>query len=51
MFPATVNGERTGAPDDMPLLWVLRDVLNLNGTKFACGSHGVDPACSRTANN
>jgi isoquinoline 1-oxidoreductase alpha subunit len=25
------------APGDMPLLWVLRDVLNLKGTKFGCG--------------
>ena len=24
-------------PDDIPLLWVLRDVLNLTGTKFGCG--------------
>ena len=24
-------------PSDMPLLWVLRDVLNLTGTKFGCG--------------
>ncbi len=24
-------------PEDMPLLWVLRDVLNLTGTKFGCG--------------
>ncbi|MCC5971895.1 MAG: (2Fe-2S)-binding protein [Pararhodobacter sp.] len=24
-------------PADMPLLWVLRDVLNLTGTKFGCG--------------
>ncbi len=24
-------------PPDMPLLWVLRDVLNLTGTKFGCG--------------
>ena len=23
--------------DDTPLLWVLRDVLGLNGTKFGCG--------------
>ena len=29
---------------DMPLLWVLRDRLNLNGTKFGCG-HGVCGAC------
>jgi len=25
------------APDDMPLLWVLRDKLKLMGTKFGCG--------------
>jgi isoquinoline 1-oxidoreductase alpha subunit len=25
------------APDDMPLLWVLRDILGLTGTKFGCG--------------
>ena len=24
-------------PDDTPLLWVLRDVLNLKGTKYGCG--------------
>jgi isoquinoline 1-oxidoreductase alpha subunit len=35
----TINGETrsVGAPDDMPLLWVLRDVLGLTGTKFGCG--------------
>ena len=34
-----VNGvERdVDAPADMPLLWVLRDVLSLTGTKFGCG--------------
>jgi isoquinoline 1-oxidoreductase alpha subunit len=25
------------APPDMPLLWVLRDLLKLTGTKFGCG--------------
>ncbi|MBM3097921.1 (2Fe-2S)-binding protein [Gluconobacter cerinus] len=30
--PASVD-----APDDTPLLWVLRDELNLTGTKFGCG--------------
>lgn len=25
------------APDDMPLLWALRDVLGLTGTKYGCG--------------
>ena len=35
----TVNGVRreVDAPDDMPLLWVLRDRLGLTGTKFGCG--------------
>ena len=34
-----INGEpRTlDVPDDMPLLWVLRDVVGLTGTKFGCG--------------
>jgi isoquinoline 1-oxidoreductase alpha subunit len=30
--PATVD-----VPADMPLLWVIRDVLNLRGTKYGCG--------------
>jgi isoquinoline 1-oxidoreductase alpha subunit len=35
----TINGEpkTVTAPDDMPLLWVLRDILGLTGTKFGCG--------------
>jgi isoquinoline 1-oxidoreductase alpha subunit len=34
-----VNGKPTSvdAPGDMPLLWVLRDVLDLPGTKYGCG--------------
>ena len=34
-----INGEDQtfDAPDDMPLLWVLRDVLGMTGTKFGCG--------------
>jgi isoquinoline 1-oxidoreductase alpha subunit len=34
-----VNGttHEVSAPDDMPLLWVLRDVLGLTGTKYGCG--------------
>jgi isoquinoline 1-oxidoreductase alpha subunit len=34
-----INGEEKNfdAPDDMPLLWVLRDVLGMTGTKFGCG--------------
>ena len=39
MATLRINGElRTvDAPDDMPLLWVLRDLLDLTGTKFGCG--------------
>jgi isoquinoline 1-oxidoreductase subunit alpha len=35
----TINGRNhaVAAPDDMPLLWVLRDILGLTGTKFGCG--------------
>ena len=39
MLKLTVNG-RTRAADvepEMPLLWVLRDHLNLPGTKYGCG--------------
>ncbi len=37
-FALTVNGRSTvDVPADMPLLWVLRDVLDLKGTKFGCG--------------
>ena len=34
-----VNGaeREVDAPDDMPLLWVLRDLMGLTGTKFGCG--------------
>jgi isoquinoline 1-oxidoreductase alpha subunit len=34
-----INGEQKtfDAPDDMPLLWVLRDILGMTGTKFGCG--------------
>ena len=39
MISLNVNGEARTAdvPADMPLLWVLRDVLALTGTKFGCG--------------
>jgi isoquinoline 1-oxidoreductase subunit alpha len=35
----TINGESKSvdAPPDMPLLWVLRDILGMTGTKFGCG--------------
>jgi isoquinoline 1-oxidoreductase alpha subunit len=35
----TLNGkpETVDVSQDMPLLWVLRDILNMTGTKFGCG--------------
>ena len=38
-YSLNVNGKTTtvDVPADMPLLWVIRDVLNLKGTKFGCG--------------
>lgn len=43
-----VNGTRhslENIPEDMPLLWVLRDRLGLTGTKFGCGG-GFCGACT-----
>jgi len=39
MVTLAVNGEHreVEVPPEMPLLWVLRDVLGLTGTKFGCG--------------
>src|SRR2546429_7926345 len=38
-YKLTVNGQpkTVDVPADMPLLWVLRDVVNMKGTKFGCG--------------
>ncbi len=38
-FEFVINGHstRVDVPADMPLLWVIRDVLNLRGTKYGCG--------------
>jgi isoquinoline 1-oxidoreductase subunit alpha len=35
----TVNGraEKVDVPGEMPLLWVVRDILHLKGTKYGCG--------------
>jgi aerobic-type carbon monoxide dehydrogenase small subunit (CoxS/CutS family) len=35
----TINGQtvEVDVPPEMPLLWVLRDVVGLTGTKFGCG--------------
>jgi len=46
-YTLTVNGKPVSveAPADMPLLWALRDILNLKGTKFGCGI-GACGACT-----
>jgi len=46
-FTFTINGKSTtvDVPADMPLLWVIRDVLDLKGTKFGCGA-GLCGACT-----
>jgi isoquinoline 1-oxidoreductase alpha subunit len=39
MITLKINGEthQLDVPEDMPVLWVLRDVLGMTGTKFGCG--------------
>src|SRR3954451_8618090 len=46
-YKVTVNGRTStvAVPADMPLLWVLRDVLKLSGTKYGCG-FGQCGACT-----
>lgn len=47
MTTITVNGaaHEVDVEDGMPLLWVLRDVLNMTGTKYGCGV-GACGACT-----
>jgi isoquinoline 1-oxidoreductase subunit alpha len=47
MITITINGkpERYGGDPEIPLLWLLRDELNLKGTKFGCGM-GLCGACT-----
>lgn len=39
MKTLSINGKdyQVEAPDDMPLLWAIRDIVGLTGTKFGCG--------------
>ncbi len=43
----TINGRREtiDAPKNTPLLWIIRDQLQMTGTKFGCG-HGFCGACT-----
>lgn len=47
MIAFELNGQRvdTDAPEDTPLLWVVRDYFKLKGSKFGCGM-GLCGACS-----
>ena len=50
-YSFTLNGKRVTveAPADMPLLWVLRDLLNVTGPKYGCGIN-VCKACTSHLN-
>ena len=47
MFELTINGKphRVDVEGEMPLLWVLRDILDMTGTKYGCGA-GLCGACT-----
>ena len=47
MITLTINGSvrSVDADPDMPLLWALRDVMQMTGTKFGCGA-GLCGACT-----
>ena len=47
MLTLSINGRprKLDVPEDMPLLWTLRDVLHMTGTKFGCGM-GLCGACT-----
>lgn len=46
-YTLTINNEKKviSADPETPLLWILRDILNLTGTKFGCGK-GLCGACT-----
>jgi isoquinoline 1-oxidoreductase alpha subunit len=46
-YKLTINGksQTVDVPAEMPMLWVLRDTLNMRGTKFGCGA-GFCGACT-----
>ena len=47
MITLSLNGKphELDVPDDMPLLWAVRDVLGLTGTKYGCGA-GLCGTCT-----
>ena len=51
-FTLIVNGKQqtVNVEPDTPLLWVLRDILNLTGTKYGCGER-ICGACTVLLND
>lgn len=47
MFALTINDNsyEVDVPETMPLLWVLRDILDMKGTKYGCGK-GICGSCT-----
>jgi isoquinoline 1-oxidoreductase alpha subunit len=47
MIALMVNGQQheIDVPDEMPLLWAIRDILGMTGTKFGCGA-GLCGCCT-----
>lgn len=47
MIALTVNGKQheIDVPGEMPLLWAIRDILGMTGTKFGCGA-GLCGCCT-----
>jgi aerobic-type carbon monoxide dehydrogenase small subunit (CoxS/CutS family) len=54
MTNLTINGHNVSveAPGDTPLLWVIREQLQMTGTKFGCGTRtfAARAPCIRTTN-
>jgi isoquinoline 1-oxidoreductase alpha subunit len=48
MITLNVNGKRyeVDVDPDTPLLWAIRDVIGLTGTKFCCGITATSCSCS-----
>ncbi|PCI34643.1 MAG: (2Fe-2S)-binding protein [Flavobacteriaceae bacterium] len=52
MITLEINGQKHSidVEDDMPLLWAIRDIIGLTGTKYGCGK-GLCGACTVLLDN